>query len=231
MMTRNVAIVSTFAALLLVGQSCSDDDDGDNGGAAGNAGSGGNSMATGSLGTFPGALGPANRPQLGPQIDRIGRPAISAALIGTFDADGGNGIRDQYNRGSLSDETFRETMETSLGILDGLDEDCGNQLTVPGASGPRYSALATVLLDDQLYLHSGRTGCAPAYLGLEAEVVGALQEGEGQCGGRQPNEDVIETSYSVLAAGALSGVDDGVGPDNPPHLPDVFPFLRPPQPQ
>jgi len=50
----------------------------------------------------------------------------------------------------------------------------------------------------------------------------------GGCGGRTPNEDVVERSFSVLAAGTLTGIDDLVTGDEGDHSVDVFPFLAGP---
>jgi hypothetical protein len=59
-------------------------------------------------------------------------------------------------------------------------------------------------------------------------VVGVLEEGDGGCGGRTPLDDIIDRSYSVLAAGALTGIDDTITSDGANHDPDVFPFLASP---
>lgn len=180
-----------------------------------------------------GALGKANPPRipLGSRIDRAGRPAITAALISTFNPEGRETVRDAYNRSGQLNQDFTETIEQSLGVLDGLDEVCGNQLLADMAAEdePRYRPLATVLLDDQLYLHSDRAGSPSIYLGLEAEFVIGSDAISGGGGGREPGYDVVERSYSVLAAGALSGVDDGVEADDETHDGDVFPFLAEPQ--
>lgn len=178
-----------------------------------------------------GALGKRNPPRIGERVDRTGRPAITAALISTFNPDGRATVRDAYNRSGQLNEDFRATIEESLGVLDGLDGACGNQLLadVAAEDEPRYSPLATVLLDDQLYLHSDRVGAPSIYLGLEAEFVLGSDTISGGGGGRTPGYDVIERSYSVLAAGALSGVDDGVAADDENHDEDEFPFLAEPQ--
>lgn len=182
-------------------------------------------------GDTDGALGKANPPDLGERIDRAGRPAITAALISTFNPQGRATVRDAYNRSGQLNEDFRETIEQSLAVLDGLDERCGNQLLGDRApeNAPRYSPLATVLLDDQLYVHSNRVGAPSIYLGLEAESVIGAAAISGGGGGRTPGYDVIARSYSVLAAGALSGVDDGVDRDDETHDANVFPFLAEPQ--
>ncbi len=176
------------------------------------------------------ALGPANRPALGTQIDRVGRPAVGTALIGAFHPDetAKGMLKDDYN--SNSDpaswrDAYAGEIMGNLAILDALDADCGNQL-VADAGEKRYEFLATVLADDRLYVHSDRSECGE-YLGLEAEIVGAIPQGAGGCGGREPADDVIERSYSALAAGLLAGVDDGVSADDAPLLPN-FPFLATP---
>ena len=115
-------------------------------------------------------------------------------------------------------------MQGSLAILDALDAECGNQLLADddNADG-RYAGLAGILADDQLYLNSDSGECG-VYLGLEAEVVGAVGAGDGGCGGRTLTDDVIDRSYSVLAAGILTGIDDTITADDCTHSAS-FPFL------
>ena len=120
-----------------------------------------------------------------------------------------------------------DEVTASLGILDALNGVCGDQLLAEASGADRYDALADILLDDRLYVNSASGTCG-VYLGLEGEVVGALSAGMGGCGGRTPNDDVVERSYSVLAAGALTGIDDLVTGDARDHSPDVFPFLAGP---
>jgi hypothetical protein len=180
-----------------------------------------------------GALGRDNPPSFGERIDRAGRPAITAALIGTFtgDADATTKLRGDYNAAGLSNPQFKPAVKTSLGILDGLDGNCGNQL-LAGTGTDRYEGLTNVLLDDQLYVNTDRAGSV--YLGVELEFVtsqpgftGTAITGAG--GGRQPGDDVIARSYSELAAGVTGGIDDGVPADDATHDPDTFPFIAAPQ--
>lgn len=177
-----------------------------------------------------GALGKANRPDTddGSRIDRAGRPAISAALISTFDPAAREADLDAYNKSGNYNLDFLQTVETSLAILDGLNRVCGDQLmNGPGAN--RYRPLATTLLDDQVYVQSNREGAGSAYLGVEAEALGAVDPGQGSGGGRVPGDDVVERSYSVLVQGTLGNVDDGVEADDAEHDIDTFPFLAAPQ--
>jgi len=155
----------------------------------------------------------------------MGRAAIGTALIATFNADSDEkGMRkDAYNAAQPEAwSSFEVDMRANLAILDGLDENCGNQL-LADASDPRYGTLASILADDRLYVLSTVGECG-VYLGLEGEIAGALEPGEGQCGGRTPDDDVIERSYSVLAAGLLAGVDDTIT-ENDKENSDEFPFL------
>lgn len=166
-------------------------------------------------------------PQLGTQIDRAGRPAISTALVETFNGDSAaKGVaRDTYNAAAESDwASFSSVFTPSLAILDALDGNCGNQLLAAAVDdGTRYDALAGILADDQLYVNSAAGECG-VYLGLEAEIVGAIPAGDGKCGGRTLGDDIIDRSYSVLAAGILTGVDDTIAADDCPPS-ESFPFL------
>jgi hypothetical protein len=174
--------------------------------------------------------GAANRPALGAQIDRMGRPAIQTALNETFNGDKAvqDAAKDRYNEAAPAQwSSFVGAFTVSLAILDGLDTVCGNQLLASDTDpAGRYHTLATVLADDQLYVNADSGECG-TYLGLEAEVVGAIPAGAGGCGGRTLRDDVIERSYSVLAAGILSGIDDTIVADDGAQT-EAFPFLGPP---
>ena len=173
--------------------------------------------------------GPEGEPSLGVQIDRAGRPAISSALVGTFngDSEAQGATKDAYNAAGGDWSTFAVEIAGNLAILDSLDAVCGNQLLADDDNEDgRYAALAGILADDQLYVHSERGVCG-TYLGLEAEIVGAVAAGDGGCGGRMLDDDVIDRSYSVLAAGILTGVDDLVTANDVENLAD-FPYLAAP---
>lgn len=178
----------------------------------------------------PTPRGPEGAPELGTQIDRAGRPAISSALVGTFDGDGDSqgATKDSYNAAGAAEWSgFADEIAANLAILDSLDAVCGNQLLASDENEDgRYAALAGILADDQLYVHSERGECG-VYLGLEAEIVGAVEEGDGGCGGRTLSDDVIDRSYSVLAAGILTGVDDTITANDVEFL-DSFPYLAAP---
>jgi len=186
------------------------------------------------LSPAPGAglpRGKSNPPALTRRIDRTGRPEISATLVTAFEVDAEARLQAQrrYNAVSLDSTEFRATFEASLALIDGIDGVCGNQLWPDPTTRPRYRSLATLLLDDQIYVHSGRLG-GSVYLGLEAEAAGVLDEERGgAAGGRAPGLDVVQSTYSVHVTGTLSGVDDGIESDDGAHDPSSFPFLADPQ--
>ncbi len=180
-----------------------------------------------SVAVDPGLRGASNPPTLGAQIDRAGRAAISTALIATFEGDDDvkGAAKDAYNAAAPDEwADFADGIAANLAILDALDGDCGNQLLADDANPDgRYATLAGILADDQLYINSASGTCG-VYLGLEAEIVGAIGEGDGGCGGRVLTDDVIDRSYSVLAAGILTGVDDTITEDDK-GFDDSFPYV------
>ncbi len=190
-------------------------------------------------------------PTLGQQIDRIGRPAINTALTDPFylddpTSDGTmNPMQDAHKDGYNADvnqamwpQAWTPVFEKSLAYYDLIDGVCGNQLLASPAgadAGPgRYATLAGALADDQLYLDLTRAECGAAtnYLAVEARF--ALGQNVPGCGGRTPVDDVIDTTYTLLAQGAggapiVDGIDHDADPSAPASL-TSFPFLNPPNP-
>jgi hypothetical protein len=196
---------------------CGDDTSG-TGGTGGTAGGGG----TGGENAFP------PPPALGAQIDRFGRPAINTALNNTFNADlvTKDAAKDNYNHAKRADWSgFAGEFALNLGILDSLDANCGNQFLADPVLGPdRYAGLAGVLADDRLWVNLASDSCT-TYLAVEANATMALPNND--CGGRRPADDVIERSYSLLAAGLLTGVDDTILADPIKTGVETFPYLAP----
>jgi hypothetical protein len=198
------------------------------GGAGGTGGTGSTTTTTTGAGGTGGGGFPA-KPALGMEIDRAGRPAISTATVDTFDADMAKTDmnKDKYN--SEGDPTkwkdFQPLVEPSIAIIDSLDTVCGNQLLAGASATPgRYSALAGVLVDDRLWVKTDAATCT-TYLAVEANATGVVPNMD--CGGRKLSYDVVDESYSLLAAGQLSGVTDGVAPDADTNGAE-FPYLANP---
>ncbi|MBZ5644676.1 MAG: DUF4331 domain-containing protein [Acidobacteriia bacterium] len=201
-------------------------------------------------------------PALGSQLDRMGRPLIGTALIGVFaPAADQAAMRDAYNRAPdpaawattmvATSVTIEAEMENNLAVFDAFDiEDpniangrCGNALrylspAVPPGPTSSYRVAADLFADDELYVDTAFTSC-PIYLALEMQyaTTGSITRGHTTCGGRTPSQDVVDLTYSMLAAGS-DGVDPATS-DGAPTIHDgvaahadikesVFPFLGPP---
>lgn len=198
-------------------------------------------------------------PALGPQIDRMGRPAISTALIALRTASGTarTAQKDAYNHASnpatwrtttvRSGTTIERELEVNLGVFDAFDRGataaqgalpgCGNPMFPMATPGSRfYQRAADLFADDQLYVDTSKASCT-VYLALEIEQASAAQIRHTTCGGRMLTHDVIDVMYSVFAAG-LAGL--GPAPAFAPALHDgasvhgdvkeTFPFLGAPSP-
>jgi hypothetical protein len=198
-------------------------------------------------------------PALGAQIDRMGRPAISTALIALREANGTakTAQKDAYNHAAdpatwrtttvKSGTTIERELERNLAVFDALDRGlstpagmmpgCGNPLIGSTSTGPAFYRLTAALLaDDQLYVDTSKASCS-VYLALEIERATAGRIVHATCGGRMLTHDVIDATYSVLAAG-LDGLDaapafaplvhDGAAAHD--DVKDTFPFLGPPVP-
>lgn len=197
-------------------------------------------------------------PKLGAQIDRMGRPAISTALVALRTASGAarTAQRDAYNHASdpatwktttvRTGTTIEGELGVNLAVFDALDKGlstaqgalpgCGNPLVHSGTGATFYRLAADLFADDQLYVDTSKGSCS-VYLALEIEKASAARIIHSTCGGRTPTHDVIDATYSVFAAGL-----DGLGPapafapvlrDGVPvhaDIKDTFPFLGPPNP-
>lgn len=169
-------------------------------------------------------------PAIGAQIDRFGRPAINTALNHAFDANATTAgtAKDTYNQDADPSKwagAYKSEFASNLAILDSLDTKCGNQLLAGStATAGRYDVLAGALADDRVWLNTAGAACT-TYLAVEVNAVGVMTNTD--CGGRGLDYDVIDTSYSALAAGAFSGVGDGV-PKNDVTNSSTFPYLAAP---
>lgn len=196
----------------------------------GAGGTGGTS--SGGTGGTGGSSAIPDVPKLGEQVDRFGRPAINTALNHTFDAnpEAKDAAKDKWNANKTPADwsAYVPEIEANLAILDGIDTVCGNQLgaDMTKMDATRYAFLAGVLADDRLYLNVGATS-STVYLAVEANAVKALENSDG--GGRPLAADVIDASYTVLAAGKLDGsIGDKVPVSDAAKASASFPYLNAP---
>jgi hypothetical protein len=249
MKTTISLLALALGSILVVG--CTDDDtvgpidDTDSGTEAGKTDSSFADTGTPDTGTTDTSTGDAGHPPpaLGAQIDRMGRPAINTATNHAFDANTTtkDTAKDGWNQNSNPSTwvaTYKSEVAANLGILDSLDNVCGNQLFAasapvdagtPDASAPdaggaaRYDTFAGVLADDRLWVKSDATACTQ-YLAVEANATGLLANTD--CGGRVPSYEVMKITYSAVAVGALTGVTDGTTPLAKSKV-TAFPYLAP----
>jgi len=165
------------------------------------------------------------------QLDRAGRPLTGNALLGTLAPDDvSDSLKEQYNAATPATAArFVPEIEKALGLYDGFDGKCGNQLLADREAAPsmRYRALATLLADDRLWVNSASTVCTQLFAVELATLAGqsALKD---DCGGRTPNYNSVNVYRSLLVDGTTDSVDDGVEHDEREHSATVFPFLAPP---
>jgi hypothetical protein len=173
---------------------------------------GSSSSSTGSSTSSTSSGGNPAPPTIGMQLDRMGRPAINTALNHAFDGNASTAgtAKDTYNADStvsMWSANYAAQFAGNLAIIDALDGTCGNQFGYgKPTSATSYNTVAGAMADDRLYLNTAGATHAQ-YLAVEANVLGVANTDQG---GRTLSEVVMDTTYSVLAAGALTGVSNGI---------------------
>jgi hypothetical protein len=165
------------------------------------------------------------------QLDRMGRPLTGNALLGTLAAANvSDKLKEDYNRATPATAArFVSEIEKNLGLYDGFDGKCGNQLLAdPAATGAgRYHKLATLLADDRLWVNSASGVCTELFAVELAELTGQSVL-DSDCGGRSPTYSAANVYRSLLANGTLTGIDDGLSRDGREQSATKFPFLAAP---
>jgi hypothetical protein len=165
------------------------------------------------------------------QLDREGRPLTGNALLGLLaPEDVSNRLKEEYNAESpATSARFIPEIQKALGLYDGFDGKCGNQVLASRDAAPsmRYRALATLLADDRLWVNSASTVCTQL-LAVELANLAGQSALANDCGGRTPNYDAANVYRSLLVDGTNISVDDGLHHDEREHSATAFPFLAPP---
>lgn len=173
-------------------------------------------------------------PVLGAQLDRAGRPLIGSVLIGALsDEPNRTTVREAYGRAGdpatwrttllRTNTTIEDELEFDLARFDAIDKGfvAGNNTLMGCQNGFRYSLpvrpesyqnAAALFADDQLYIDTAKASCG-VYLSLEIELASGATQPHTACGGRTPSHDVVDVTYSVIAAG-LDGLDVATGTFN-----------------
>jgi hypothetical protein len=165
------------------------------------------------------------------QLNRVGRPLTKNALLGLFAPDDvADQLKEQYNAATpATSARFIPEIEKGLALYDAFDGKCGNQLLADREAVPsmRYRALAAVLADDRLWVNGASSVCTQLFAVELANLTDqtALKD---DCGGRTPNYNAANVWRSLLVAGTVAGVKDGLDHDEREHSATVFPFLAAP---
>jgi hypothetical protein len=137
-------------------------------------------------------------------------------------------MKERYNRATpaTSDEFVGE-IEKTLGLYDAFDGQCGNAWLADGDGPSRYLPLAALLTDDRLWVNSASGTCTELFA-VERAALSGRRGLAGDCGGRTPGYDAVDTYRSLLVDGTTTGVSDGVDRDEVAPL-AAFPFLAAPE--
>ncbi|MER8517544.1 DUF4331 domain-containing protein [Mesorhizobium sp. M1060] len=170
-------------------------------------------------------------------LDRMARPFVGNTLLGVspFSTDDASGDeREAFNTASAKARmSYMARIEKSLAFQDSLDGKCGNQLLTERSPAPaqRYHALATMFVDDRLWVNSAARVCRQ-FLAVELASLAKLSQFDGDCGGRSPTYDTPNMWRSLLVSGTTHGIAwDGLRGDEYPASATIFPFLAPPDPK
>jgi hypothetical protein len=171
----------------------------------------------------------------GKPLDRMALPFVKNTLLGVapFSTDDASGVRrGEFNAALPSTSSqFIPDLQRTLAFQDSLDGKCGNQvLAGPEESALRYRALAKVFAEDRLWVNTASTVCTQ-FFAMELVHLADQKQLSSDCGGRAPSYDTPNVWRSLLIAGTVTGVTDGLHQDEHPSSDTVFPFLAPPDPQ
>jgi hypothetical protein len=155
-------------------------------------------------------------------LDRVGRPEFTnVGLAPRDEAD----LRDRYNLErtfhvpAAAQRVYRQKLATNVAAYDALD---GRKDWKDGD----LETLATLVADDFLLVDLDKPCPANSFLEIEKSI---LRHGAHQtCGGRRPEDDIVDTLYTLYIAG-IDGAPVRDGVDHPAlALSATFPYLAAP---
>jgi hypothetical protein len=167
------------------------------------------------------------------RIERVGRPEVKNMILAPKQFDPVNRdleIRDLYNLedafhlGPTYQGAYRARLNANLAFWDGLDGTTDWPRDVNGDHPLTALVLADYLVVDATKPYTERGSF------LEIELAALAGKAHETCGGRTPNDDVIDTLFTQLVnAGNGPIVRDGVDAATRPAS-RVFPYLAAPNP-
>jgi hypothetical protein len=171
----------------------------------------------------------------GKPIDRMALPFVKNTLLGTapFSTDDASGVRRGEFNAALptTSAEFIADFQKTLAFQDSLDGKCGNQILAAAEDTPaRYLRLAKLFAENRLWVNSASTVCTQ-FFAVELSNLTGDKSLSGDCGGRSPTYDAPNVWRSLLIAGMVTGITDGLHQDEHPPSATQFPFLAPPDPK
>jgi hypothetical protein len=164
------------------------------------------------------------------RLERVGRPEIKNVIMSYKEFDQVNRdieLRDLYNLedafhlGKDYRGAYRARLNANLAAFDRLDGRIDWPLDADGAH-----PLTDLLLADHLVVDLSKPYAEDGFLEIERSVLAG--HSHRTCGGRSPNEDVMETLYTLLINGGSGPrISDGVRAATRPAT-QMFPYLAPP---
>jgi hypothetical protein len=167
------------------------------------------------------------------RLERVGRPEVKNMMLAPKQFDQVNRdleIRDLYNMEDafhLADAyqgAYRARLDANLSFWDGLDGKADWSIDESGRHPLAELILADFLIVDMSkpYQESG------SFLEIEQATIDG--SAHATCGGRAPNDDVMDTIFSLMInAGHGPRIRDGIDRASRPAR-QAFPYLAPPSP-
>ena len=166
------------------------------------------------------------------RLERVGRPEVKNVMLAWKQFDPVNrdlelrdlyGLEDAFHLGKDYLGAYRARLNANLAVFDRLDGQTDWPL-----DGSGTHPLTELLLADHLVVDLSKPYADDSFLEIER----AMLQGRAHttCGGRSPNDDVMDTLYTLLVnAGRGPRIGDGVDRATAPAT-RTFPYLAPPNP-
>jgi hypothetical protein len=166
------------------------------------------------------------------RLERVGRPEVKNVILAWKDFDPVNrdlelrdlyGLEDAFHLGKDYLGAYRARLNANLAVFDRLDGQTDWPLDGQGAH-----PLTELLLADHLVVDVSKPYATDSFLEIERAMLQGHEHVT--CGGRSPNDDVMDTLYTLLVnAGRGPRIGDGVDRATAPAT-RTFPYLAPPNP-
>jgi hypothetical protein len=166
------------------------------------------------------------------RLERVGRPEVKNVILAWKEFDRVNrdlelrdlyGLEDAFHLGKDYLGAYRARLNANLAVFDRLDGQTDWPIDETGAH-----PLTELLLADHLVVDVSKPYAGDSFLEIERAMLQGRPHAT--CGGRSPNDDVMDTLYTLLVnADRGPKIGDGVDRATKPAT-RAFPYLAPPNP-